>query len=179
MQLDRLSEEAGDGLKSQTISPIKLLLRAALAIGLIAALLYYFDFSEILVHLTSVKTGYVVLALCILTAQYLLSCVRWHYILRRHRLPFSFHRAYAIYGIGALANLVMLNAIAGLSVRGVLLVRDGASTSRAIGALLIERIAAISGLALCFVVGFAVSYPLLVDHLVKADRVDLLLLLAA
>lgn len=144
---------------------IKLILRIGVALSLISGLFFYYDFSRIVERLTSIRPGYVAMACVILTFQYLLSSVRWHYILRREGLTFSFARAFSLFGMGALSNLVLLNAIAGLSVRGVLLVRLGAGVSRAIGALLVERLAAIGGLSLCLIIGFAFSTRLLKSQL--------------
>lgn len=148
----------GGGRKNRWINPV---IRIGVALSLISGLLFYFDFSRIVDRLTAINAGHVAFACAVLAFQYLLSSLRWHYILRREGLPFGFFRAFSVFGIGALANLVLLNAVAGISVRGALLVRLGASVSRALGALLAERVAAIGGLCLALVIGLSFSFKLL------------------
>ena len=144
---------------------IKLVFRIGIALWLIIGLFSYFGFSKIVARLTSIDPGYVAVACGILALQYLLSSMRWHYILKREGLTFGFARAFSLFGMGALSNLVLLNAIAGLSVRGVLLVRLGASVSRTLGALLVERLAAVGGMCFCLAIGLAFSFQLLQSRL--------------
>lgn len=140
---------------------LKIALRLGLAAGLLAFLFAYFDPREILKHLTSVQLQYVLLAVLILGAQFLLSSLRWWVILRRLRIPVEVRRALSIFGVGALANLVLVTSLAGISVRALLLMRSGIRASAALGALVVERAAAVVGLLLCLCAGLVCAFPLL------------------
>ncbi|MEC9367574.1 MAG: lysylphosphatidylglycerol synthase transmembrane domain-containing protein [Pseudomonadota bacterium] len=146
-----------------------LLLRALATAMLLGVLLLALDTGAMSERLASIKRESLLLVVVILAAQYLLACARWHFILRQLHVPLDARQAVSIYGIGALANMLLLVSIAGLSARGVLLVRSGSDVSRAGAALAAERLAALTGLFICFVLALVPGYALMQPHLGAID----------
>lgn len=142
-------------------------IRVVVAILLVTSLFLYYDFSQVTARLTSIDTASAILALIVISVQYMLSSARWHYILVRHGLAFTLRRSFSIYGIGALANLVLITSLAGVSVRGLLLVRENVEVSRIVGVLVVERIAALGGMALCVLLGLGISHRLLFEQFTR------------
>lgn len=141
--------------------------RLMLAVALTAALVWYLDPMSILTRIRTMKPSFVGAACCILAAQYAMAAFRWHFVLRLHGIEQSSVRIQAIYGAGALANLAGLTAVAGMSVRGILLLRAGVPASRVLGVLFVERFSAMAGFGLCFLAGLAAAFPLLQDELAR------------
>lgn len=139
--------------------------RICVALGLTTVLIWYLDPEKVIVRIAAIDVEWAVLACAVLAGQYALAAARWHYVLRRHGVGLRGAQVQAIYGAGALANLAALTAIAGMSVRGVLMVRKGAKLSRIVGVLFVERFSALAGFGLCFAVGLATALPLLRDEL--------------
>lgn len=133
--------------------------RICLGLSLLLILLVYFDFSAIVENLRSIEPGFVFLAITILTLQFLLALTRWVFVLRTQGIPVTFKQSLSIYGIGALANLVLVTSIAGMSVRTALLVRTHTSISAALASVAAERIAAILGLSLAGAFGAVFAFP--------------------
>jgi len=138
--------------------------RLAVSAGIVAALLYHYDFSDIVAHLRVIDAGYAITALSVIAAQYLLSWMRWHYILRRHETGVDAAYSFSIFGIGALANLVLITSLAGMSVRGLLLAREKIGLNRIVGVLLVERVAAFCGMILCVMLGLIISHRYLYNQ---------------
>lgn len=164
MHINGINETVPLELRKPSRSPWALATRTLVAVLLVTSLLLYYDFSEVTSYLTSIGTVSAVAALIVLGTQYVLSSVRWHYIVVRHGQAFTFRRSFSIYGIGALANLVLVTSLAGVSVRGLLLVRENVEVSRVVGVLLAERIAALGGMVLCVLLGLVISHRLLLEQ---------------
>lgn len=136
-------------------------MRATLAAALTACIVWYLEPAKIFSRMQDADATCVALAAGLLVIQYALAALRWHYILRRHAIQLPGMRIQAIFGAGAVANLAALTAIAGMSVRGMLLARSGVAISRILGVLFVERVSATMGFGICFLTGFAAALPLL------------------
>ncbi|MEC9367576.1 MAG: lysylphosphatidylglycerol synthase transmembrane domain-containing protein, partial [Pseudomonadota bacterium] len=134
-------------------------MRAAATVVLIGLLFWVFDAGAILRRLGSIDPSDAIVAVAVLCLQYLIGGLRWHYILLRHDLSSRLSRSFVIYGAASLANVVVPHTIAGMSVKGVMLKGQGVTTSRMFGVLLVERLAAGCGLAVCMLVSLALSFP--------------------
>lgn len=134
------------------------MLKAVLTLGLLGLLVYHLDAASIYERLYGIERYPLLLAAGALALQYVIACARWFYILRRLGMPVDGRRAAHIFGVGALANMLLVVSIAGLSVRAVMLVRDGSDLSRTAAALAAERIAAMAGLMLCFAAAAVPGY---------------------
>lgn len=141
------------------------LLRATLAATLVGVLLSYFDLSSIYARFVAINPLALVVALLVLGAQYLGSWMRWHFILTRREPEFSLRRSFAIYGLGNLANIFLVTSLAGLSARALLLVRERVAVTDIVSVLLVERLAAGIGMAICIGAGLAFSTPVLLAWL--------------
>ena len=139
----------------------RLLVKCCTGLSLLLILFTWFDISAILENLFSIDAQFVLLAIGIFVLQFALSCARWMFILGRQDLGVKQRAALSIYGVGTLANLFLVTSIAGMSVRAALLVRRGTGLSGALASLAAERIAAITGLALCGGAGLLFALPML------------------
>jgi len=154
-------------------------LRVALAGGLTAGLVWYLDPGSVVSRIRGIDPAYAGLACCALAIQYAMAAWRWHFVLRRHAVHRAPLQVQAIFGAGATANLAGLSAVAGMSVRGALLLRDGVPASRIIGVLFVERFSAMAGFVLCFVTGSLAALPLLRNSLLAIEPPAFVLPLAA
>lgn len=133
------------------------LVKALVTGGLLAALAFNLDLANIYKHLSAIDRTALALAAGVLALQYVIACLRWSYILKRLDLPVDRRKAVHIYGVGALANMLLVS-IAGPSVRAVMLIRQGSDLSRAVAALTAERIAAMAAMLVCFGVAAVAGY---------------------
>lgn len=135
------------------------LFKICVALSLMLLLFSWFDINQIVQKLVSIDPGFLLLALGLFAAQFLLSCVRWVLILGRQNCTVTPRTALSIFGTGTLANLFLVTSIAGMSVRAALLLRAGASLPGALASVTAERLAAMAGLALCGVAGVVFALP--------------------
>lgn len=134
-------------------------LRLCVGLSLLLILFVWFDVSGIVHKLFSIDARFVLIAIGLFALQFIMSCVRWVFILDRQGVGIDARRALSIFGIGTLANLFLVTSIAGISVRAALLLRAGTALSGALASVTSERIAATAGLLLCAAVGFAFAFP--------------------
>lgn len=144
-------------------------LRALIGLSILVFLCLYFDFAEIAMHLRALERGSVISACLVLGLQYVLASGRWWTILRRLETPVAGKEALAMFGLGALANLVLVTSVAGLSVRAFLLVRLGVRASAAAASLVAERMAAMTGLILSVAIGSIFAFSLLAPHFARLE----------
>lgn len=174
MRMSNLSAEIPDSSpplehESGNRSPWKLALRGLIGLSLLIFLCLYFDFAKIVEHLRGLDRGPVLGACAVLGLQYILASGRWWTILRRLETPVAAKQALATFGLGSLANLVLVTSVAGLSVRAFLLVRLGVRASAAAASLLAERMAAMTGLILSVAIGSIFAFSLLSPYLAKFE----------
>ncbi len=144
-------------------------LRALIGLSILVFLFLYFDFAEIAKHLRALERGPVIGACLVLALQYVLASGRWWAILRRLETPIAGREALAMFGLGALANLVLVTSVAGLSVRAFLLVRLGVRASAAAASLVAERMAAMTGLIISVAIGSMFAFSLLAPHIARLE----------
>lgn len=135
------------------------LVKFCASLSLLLILLVWFDLPQIIRKLVFIDLQYVLIAIGFFALQLLLSSARWVLILKRQKLGLRWRDALSIFGIGTLANLFLVTSIAGLSVRGALLVRAGTGLSGAFASLTAERIAAMAGLGICGAAGLVFAFP--------------------
>lgn len=148
---------------------LKFAVRALIGLSILGFLFLYFDFTEIVANLRGLDSGPVFGACLVLALQYVLASMRWLTILRRLETPVATREALATFGMGALANLVLVTSVAGLSVRAFLLLRLGVRASAAAASLVAERMAAMTGLVLSVAIGSVFAFSLLAPHLATLE----------
>ena len=147
----------------------KLAFRALFGLSILGFLCLYFDFTKIVGRLQALEQGPVVGACAVLALQYALASVRWCTILRRLETLVGTKQALAIFGLGALSNVVLVTSVAGLSVRAFLLMRSGVRATAAAASLVAERMTAMTGLILSVAIGSVLAFSLLVPHIARLD----------
>lgn len=140
-------------------------LRASIGLSILVFICFYFDFAEIVENLRTLERGSVIGACFVLGLQYVLASGRWLTILRRLETPVAAKEALAMFGLGSLANLVLVTSVAGLSVRAFLMVRLGVRASAAAASLVAERMAAMTGLIMSVAIGLIFAFSLLAPHI--------------
>ena len=132
------------------------LARLAVAAALLAGLWYGFDGGAILAHLAAAHPGWLLAATLMLSAQIVLSALRWR--LTAGALGQGLGRRLAIreYHLAVLANMALPGGVLGDAGRAVRM-RDvaGAGLARAATAVVIERLAGQVALAVALVLGLA------------------------
>ena len=151
---DELCDAPAYGLRANAT-----LVKFCASLSLLLVLLVWFDLPQIIQKLVFIDLDYVAIAIIFFALQLVLSSARWVIILSRQKVGLKWRDALSIFGMGTLANLFLVTSIAGLSVRGALLVRAGAGISGAFASLTAERIAAMAGLGICGVAGLVFAFP--------------------
>lgn len=137
----------------------RLLIKLCCGLSLLLILVIWFDVASVARQLFAIDAFSVMIAVGLLTLQFLLSCARWIYILGRQGQEITPRNALAVFGAGTLANLFLVTSVAGISARVALLVRAGADMPGALASVTAERLAAGAGLAACAALGLAFGLP--------------------
>ena len=127
-------------------------LRAVVAAGLLAALWHWFDGPAALARLREASAPLLVLAAALLSAQIVLSALRWRMTAARLGQTFGAGHAVAEYYLAVLANFALPGGVLGDAARAMR-ARHGAGLGRAVQAVVIERIAGQVALAVLLVPG--------------------------
>ncbi len=132
------------------------ILRPAVAVLVLAGLWYGFDGAAIVAHLSAARPGWLALATILLSAQIVLSALRWR--LTAGALGQDFGRRLAIreYHLGVLANMALPGGVLGDAGRAVRVrAISDAGLARAALAVVIERMAGQVTLAVALLLGLA------------------------
>src|SRR6516165_595890 len=120
---------------------LSLLAKATISILLLYLSLHSVDVGALGARLSRLESGWVVVALFLLTVQVMLLAVRWRNISTACRANLPFISALQISFIATFFNQVLPSTVGGDSARIWLLARKGAGWARATYSVLIDRIA--------------------------------------
>ncbi|MGI9381958.1 MAG: lysylphosphatidylglycerol synthase transmembrane domain-containing protein, partial [Methyloligellaceae bacterium] len=138
---------------SAVAPPSHLWIKVAVTALIGAVLLVYVDLGVVVEKVAALGRGHLAAILALLCAQLVFAGWRWHLILRALGEPVSFREDFRMYVAGAMANVLLLASVGGLSVRALLLVRRGTSLGVAALSLAVERLLVLSALIVAFVLG--------------------------
>ena len=132
--------------------PLHFVLKLAVSILLIGFITWKFDLSSFYLRLTNLKTGYVLFAIIVLVIVQFNNTARWRAVLNTIEAKLSFWTSFRLLYIGVFFNLTLPSSVGGDAVRMYLARKEGLSLTRAINSVILERVAALSGLILLVLV---------------------------
>jgi uncharacterized protein (TIRG00374 family) len=147
---------------------LSLLAKAAVSILLLYFSLHSIDLGALGARLTRLESGWVVLALFLLTVQVVLLAVRWRNISGACGTNLPFTSALQISFIATFFNQVLPSTVGGDSMRIWLLARKGAGWAKATYSVLIDRIAGVFVLALIVIACLPFTFSLIHDPIARA-----------
>jgi glycosyltransferase 2 family protein len=147
---------------------LSLLAKAAISILLLYLSLHSIDLGALGARLSRLESGWVALALFLLTVQVVLLAVRWRNIGAACGANLPFTLALQISFIATFFNQVLPSTVGGDSARIWLLARKGAGWARATYSVLIDRIAGVFVLALIVIASLPFTFSLIHDPIPRA-----------
>jgi uncharacterized protein (TIRG00374 family) len=155
----------GYGLMRRALS---LLAKATISILLLYLSLHSVDVGALGARLSRFESGWVVLALFLLTVQVMLLAVRWRNISAACCANLPFILALQISFIATFFNQVLPSTVGGDSMRIWLFARKGAGWASATYSVLIDRIAGVFVLALIVIACLPATFSLIHDPIARA-----------
>lgn len=140
--------------RSRLITAFKLVISAAL----IGALVYGVDWQKLAELTTRLEAPIVVLAFMLMMAQFPISVVKWQAALKIHQLQYGFVFLQKVLCIGFFFNNFLPSTIGGDGFRVYKTMPDEGYKSRALSAVLLERIIGFSALLFLGLIGGAFVY---------------------
>lgn len=119
---------------------MKTFIKAFVSLGLIGILLYNVEWDTLLENLGSLSIWTVITVLLIFTAQFPISAQKWRTALRIHQLDYSFNYLLKVLSIGFFFNNFLPSSIGGDAYRVIKTMPQEGYKSRAVSAVLLERI---------------------------------------
>lgn len=120
---------------------LKMAIKVAISIALLAALLHYVDLSSVLQRLREVNYGWVILACAILMAGQVLCAIRWSWLARGLGLTVRVSYKIQVYFLGMFLSLFLPSTIGGDVARGFLLARGRSGAGWiAAASVILERV---------------------------------------
>jgi hypothetical protein len=147
---------------------LSLLAKATISILLLYLSLHSIDLGTLGARLSRLESGWIVLALFLLTVQVVLLAVRWRDISAAGGANLPFTLALQISFIATFFNQVLPSTVGGDSMRIWLFARKGAGWARAIYSVLIDRIAGVFVLALIVIACLPFTFSLIHDPIARA-----------
>ncbi len=145
-----------------------LLAKAAISILLLYLSLHWVDVGALGPRLSRFESGWVVLALFLLTVQVVLLAVRWHNIGAACGAKLPFISTLQISFIATFFNQVLPSTVGGDGVRIWLFARKGAGWASATYSVLIDRITGVFTLALIVIACLPSTFSLIHDSIPRA-----------
>ena len=145
-----------------------LLAKAAISILLLYLSLHWVDVGALGPRLSWFESGWVVLALFLLTVQVVLLAVRWHNIGAACGAKLPFISTLQISFIATFFNQVLPSTVGGDGMRIWLFARKGAGWASAIYSVLLDRIAGVLVLALIVIACLPFTFSLFHDSIARA-----------
>ena len=125
---------------------MKTLLKLVLSISLIVLLFYNIDWSHVLNNFNALSGWPVAVTLFVFIIQFPISAWKWKVSLRMHRLDFSFIYLQKILCIGFFFNNFLPSSVGGDAYRIIKTIPRDGYKSRAVSAVLVERIIGLASL---------------------------------
>jgi len=147
---------------------LSFLAKAAISILLLYFSLHSIDLRALGTRLSRLESGWVVLALFLMTVQVVLLAVRWRDISAACGANLPFTSALQISFIATFFNQVLPSTVGGDGARMWLLARKGAGWARATYSVLIDRIAGVFVLALIVIACLPFTFSLIHDPTARA-----------
>jgi glycosyltransferase 2 family protein len=148
--------------------PLAMLAKATISILLLYFSLHSVDVGALSARLSRLESGWIALALFLLTFQVVLLAVRWRNISTACRASLPFILALQISFIATFFNQVLPSTVGGDSMRIWLFARKGAGWARATYSVLIDRIAGVFVLALIVIACLPLTFSLIHDPIARA-----------
>lgn len=140
-------------VKTLTSGRLSLLLKILISVGLMSILIYVAEFEKVLEKFSDIGFTSMLIVLVLLILQNIVGSLRWAIIIRRLGAALPFKDVFSIYIAGSVSNLILLTSVGGISVRALLLVRQGVRLMPVIVGLFIERIYVFVALLVSFFIG--------------------------
>jgi uncharacterized protein (TIRG00374 family) len=147
---------------------LSLLAKATISILLLYLSLHSVDVGALGARLSRLESGWVVLALFLLTVQVMLLAVRWRNISTVCGANLPFISALQISFIATFFNQVLPSTVGGDGMRIWLFARKGAGWASATYSVLIDRIAGVLVLALIVIACLPMTFSLIHDPIARA-----------
>ncbi|HEX4411541.1 MAG TPA: lysylphosphatidylglycerol synthase transmembrane domain-containing protein [Xanthobacteraceae bacterium] len=144
---------------------VLILLKLAVTVGALGWLLYKFEAANVFANLRTVAAPALLLAGALVLAQSVLAAIRWHLLMRYLGIAIDLARTLQIFWIGQFATVLLPGGVAGDGVRMWVLTRDGTRASASINSVILDRVAALTGLFLLV----AASLPFADDRVAAAS----------
>ena len=148
--------------------PLVMLAKATISILLLYFSLHSVDVGALGARLSRLESGWVVLAIFLLTFQVVLLAVRWRDISAACGANLPFNLALQISFIATFFNQVLPSTVGGDGARIWLFARKGAGWARATYSVLIDRIAGVFVLALIVIACLPFTFSLIHDPIARA-----------
>lgn len=132
---------------------MKVLLKSAASIILIVWLLSHVDWQLVIDNLKMLQLWVLLLVFMIFTVQFPISAWKWQLSLKLHQLDYGFFYLLKVISIGFFFNNFLPSSIGGDAYRIIKTVPDEGFKSRAISAVLLDRIIGFSALVVCGFLG--------------------------
>jgi len=145
-----------------------LLAKATISILLLYLSLHSIDLGTLGARLSRLESGWIVLALLLLTVQVVLLAVRWRNISAACGANLPFILALQISFIATFFNQVLPSTVGGDGMRIWLFARKGAGWASAIYSVLLDRIAGVLVLALIVIACLSFTFSLVHDPIARA-----------
>ena len=146
---------------------MKTFIKAFVSLGLIGILLYNVEWDALLENLGSLSIWTVITVLLIFTAQFPISAQKWRTALRIHQLDYSFNYLLKVLSIGFFFNNFLPSSIGGDAYRVIKTVPQEGYKSRAVSAVLLERIIGFGALLFLGFIGGLISLQYEQNRLVQ------------
>lgn len=140
-------------LKTLTSGRFSIFLKIFMSFGLMSVLIYIAEFEKVIKKFSDIGFSSMLLVLILLILQNIAGSLRWAIIIRRLGTNLPFKDVFSIYIAGSVSNLILLTSVGGISVRALLLVRQGVRLMPVIVGLFIERIYVFAALLSSFFIG--------------------------
>jgi uncharacterized protein (TIRG00374 family) len=145
---------------------MKTFIKAFVSLGLIGALLYNVDWGTLLANLGSLSIWAVIIVLLVFTVQFPISAQKWRTALRIHQLEYPFPYLLKVLCIGFFFNNFLPSSIGGDAYRVIKTMPKEGFKSRAISAVLLERIIGFGALLFLGFIGGLLTLQHEQNHLV-------------
>lgn len=116
-------------------------------------LIYVVEFDKLAEKFSAIGFTSMLIVLVLLILQNIVGSLRWAIIIRRLGSHLPFRDVFSIYIAGSVSNLILLTSVGGISVRALLLVKQGVQFMPVIVGLFIERIFVFAALLTSFFIG--------------------------
>lgn len=130
-----------------------MIVRIVISAVLMLVLIYVVSPEKLIGKLSDIDVFVMLVAIILLCLQNIIGAIRWGVIIRTlgEHLPSRY--VFSIYITGSVANLLLLTSVGGISVRAILLVKQGVNMLPVVISLFLEKVFIFASLLISFFVG--------------------------